>query len=103
MSRGSRPVAGESCALLNVRVVTRAARRALRLESDGTIKACLNAPPVGGEANRELIQLLAAVLRLPKSRIKLAQGSKSRNKVVRILGLGSKEVEVALHKRLRVA
>ncbi|MFZ2189313.1 MAG: DUF167 domain-containing protein [Candidatus Magasanikiibacteriota bacterium] len=52
--------------------------------SDGTIKIKLKAPPVDGEANKELIKFLSAEWKIPKSKIKIVKGQTSRNKIIEI-------------------
>ncbi len=47
----------------------------------------LAAVPVDGKANQELIKFLSKKLALPKSRLKLVAGEKSRLKTVQISGL----------------
>jgi uncharacterized protein (TIGR00251 family) len=48
------------------------------------LKIRLAAPPEKGAANRELIAFLARALDLPKTSLKLTQGSGSRSKVVAV-------------------
>lgn len=52
--------------------------------ADGTLKVKLTAPPVDGEANKKLIELLSKEWRIPKSNIKIIKGQTSRNKIVEI-------------------
>jgi uncharacterized protein len=58
-------------------------RRILRLEPRGLIIA-LNSPPEKGKANRELVDFLSRVLRVPRSTIAILRGTNSRTKTVRI-------------------
>ena len=44
----------------------------------------LNAPPVDGKANTELIRFLAEVLDCPKSQITLLRGTSSRQKTLEL-------------------
>ncbi len=46
--------------------------------------AFVKAPPVEGKANDELISLIADYFKVPKSRVKIASGFTSKNKVVEI-------------------
>ncbi len=48
------------------------------------LKIRLTAPPVEGEANQALIAYLAKALGIPKNEVILAQGGKSRKKVVAV-------------------
>ena len=51
---------------------------------DGIIKVKLTAPPVDGEANKKLIELLSKEWKTSKSNIKIIKGLKSKNKIVKI-------------------
>jgi hypothetical protein len=53
--------------------------------ADGTIKINLTAPPIDGRANKALIEYLAREYGVPKARITLKSGQKSRLKLVEIL------------------
>lgn len=46
------------------------------------LKVALQAPPVDGKANDELIRYLAEILDLPRARLELASGASSRDKRV---------------------
>lgn len=47
-------------------------------------KVKLRARPIQGEANRELIELLAGYFKVTKSSIRIIRGERSKNKVVQI-------------------
>ncbi|SHE29403.1 hypothetical protein SAMN02745206_00045 [Desulfacinum infernum DSM 9756] len=49
---------------------------------DASLRIRIAAPPVEGAANKECIRFLAKFFGLSKSRVKILQGEKSRNKVV---------------------
>jgi uncharacterized protein (TIGR00251 family) len=51
---------------------------------DNALKIKLTAPPVGGAANKQCIQILAKALALPKSAIAITGGQTSRVKVISI-------------------
>jgi uncharacterized protein (TIGR00251 family) len=50
------------------------------------LKARVRAPPSEGEANEALVRLLARWLEVPKSRVELAGGGKSRVKSLKVTG-----------------
>lgn len=52
--------------------------------SDGEYKVKLTAPPVDGEANKMLIEILAKHFRVPKSLIKIVGGKSAKIKIVDI-------------------
>ncbi len=56
----------------------------------------LNAPPVDGAANTELIEVLAGALGIPKRAVTIIAGGKSRAKKVRVDGLTADQVAVLL-------
>ncbi|MBI5902077.1 MAG: DUF167 domain-containing protein [Deltaproteobacteria bacterium] len=80
---------------LRVRLQPRASRNAIEGVMEGSLRIRLTAPPVGGEANRALIEFLSDILRVKKSSLKIASGLKSRDKRVSVDGLYVEEVERA--------
>mgnify|MGYP003578737341 CR=1 FL=1 len=56
----------------------------------------LNAAPVDGAANAELIEFIADALDVPKRSISITAGEKSRRKTVHVSGLSLDEVRVRL-------
>lgn len=44
----------------------------------------VNVPPVEGKANKRVIELLSDYFKVPKSRIELASGGKSKKKIFKI-------------------
>jgi len=88
-----------------VRISIRVKRRASRtrvLRADGlSIEASLAAPPVDGAANAELIALLASVLAVSKSSLRLVLGDTSKNKVVEVTNLSADEVTTRLIAAIR--
>lgn len=69
-------------AVLNLRVVPRAAKNAIQGEHGDALKVRLCAPPVDGAANAALIEFLAESFALPRARVQLLSGQTSRNKRV---------------------
>lgn len=61
-------------------------------EHDGRLKIKIKAPPVDGEANKELIRFLAKELSISKSKIYLIQGENSRKKNVVVVALSQDAV-----------
>lgn len=77
---------------VRVRVTPRSSQNRLEVASDDVLKARLQAPPVDGAANSALVELLAKSLRCPKSTISIVSGHSSRDKIVRISGMDSREL-----------
>jgi uncharacterized protein (TIGR00251 family) len=88
-------VTGET-AVLDIRVIPRAARTKVDGERAGAILIRLAAPPVDGAANDALVAFLAATLDLPRRRVVIVSGEKSRDKRVQITGFD----EAAVRERL---
>lgn len=83
-------------ARLFVRVQPRASRTELAGEVDGVLKVRIAAPPVEGEANRELIRHLAKLVGVAPSRVRVAAGERGRSKTVDIEGVTIAAVRAAL-------
>ena len=83
--------------LITIRVIPRAGRSEIAGTRGGAFLVRLNAPPVDGAANAELIRVLAAVLDVPKRAITIVTGERSRNKRVRVAGLDVETAEARLH------
>lgn len=64
------------------------------------LRVKLNAPPLDGKANRELLVFLAKVFGLSKSAVTIRSGEKSRLKLVQIDGLSSDEVAAEVERIL---
>jgi hypothetical protein len=81
--------------LLDVKVIPRSARSGLAGTRDGVVIVRLNAPPVEGAANAELVEVLSAALRVPKRDVSIVSGIRSRLKRVRIDGVTEEFVREA--------
>jgi uncharacterized protein (TIGR00251 family) len=73
--------------VLTVRVIPRAGRCGVAGIRDGALLVRLNAPPVDGAANAELIEVIAELLAVPKRAVTIASGDRSRTKRLRIDGI----------------
>jgi uncharacterized protein (TIGR00251 family) len=73
--------------ILDVRVVPRAGRSGIAGRRGDSLLVRLNAPPVDGAANAELIDVLADALDVPKRAISIVAGERARQKRVRIEGV----------------
>jgi len=74
---------------LKVKVEPRSSRKGISGLVGDAIKIKLNAPPVGGAANEELIEVLSEEFGIKKTSIRILRGMSSRNKVVEIEGVTS--------------
>lgn len=73
--------------IFNVRVAPNASRSEIVGELDGALKIKINATPVDGAANAELIKFLAKFFRVPKGAVEIIKGETSKNKQIKIFGL----------------
>ncbi|MGE5073095.1 MAG: DUF167 domain-containing protein [Anaerolineae bacterium] len=88
---------GKMGSAIAVRVTPRASRnKIVEVLEDGTIKIHIAAPPVDGEANEKLINFLAEVLNIPKSRLEIVAGQSGRDKLIAVLDMDAETV----HKRI---
>ena len=76
-----------------VRVQPRAKRSEIEGDWQGALRVRLAAPPVDGRANEELQRFLAAVLKVPRSAVKIASGQQSRTKRVEIQGATAAQIQ----------
>jgi uncharacterized protein len=83
-----------------VRVQPRATKSGVAGELDGVLKIRLAAPPIEGQANEELIRLLAELFDAPRRRIAILSGQTSKNKVVSVSGISVDEAERVLAEAL---
>jgi uncharacterized protein (TIGR00251 family) len=81
---------------VTIRVKVRASRTRVTAVRDGQIEIAIAAPPVDGAANAELIRFLVDTTAIPKSRITLIRGERSRTKVVRFQGVTASVIEQTL-------
>jgi uncharacterized protein len=86
---------GEST-LISVRVQPRAKRDEVVGERAGAIVIRLAAPPVDGKANAALIAFIAEAAGVPRSRVEIARGASSRDKLVRVSGVAEGDLRRAL-------
>ena len=76
-----------------VRVQPRSHENALVGWSGDIVKVRVTAPPVEGAANTACLSVLSKLLDVPLTHVSLVKGERSRNKVVRILGLTEDQVQ----------
>ena len=63
------------------------------------IKIRLNAPPVDGKANRELVRFLSETIGIPKSSIRIVCGQSGRRKLLEMTGVDNSEAIEAMGLR----
>jgi uncharacterized protein (TIGR00251 family) len=87
-------------ALLSIRVIPRAKRSEVAGKRGDAWLIRLQAPPVEGAANEELIAILAKVLDVPKRDLTILAGERSRQKRVRVANLDSSTVRERLSRTM---
>lgn len=85
--------------LIDVRVIPRAGRSGIAGARDGALLVRLNAPPVEGAANTELVALLAKVLGVPKRAVTIVSGERARRKRLRVAGISEGDARAKLSSR----
>jgi hypothetical protein len=85
--------------VINVRVIPRAGRSCLDGTRGDALLARLQAPPVDGKANEELIGLIAAALQVPAHAVSIVAGERSRQKRVRVSGIDARTAVSRLAER----
>jgi hypothetical protein len=100
-SRDYRLHNGQKGSALAIRVTPRASRNEIsEILSDGTVKIRLTAPPVEGKANQALIEFLADILEVPRTRIEIVAGTTGKDKLVTILDLDAETVHERILRKL---
>jgi uncharacterized protein (TIGR00251 family) len=77
----------------DVLVQPRASRAKIGPRHDGRIKIAVTAPPVDGEANAAVIELVAAALGVPRRAVEVVAGASSRRKTLRVTGVTADRIE----------
>jgi uncharacterized protein (TIGR00251 family) len=83
-----------------VKVHPRARKNSITGVVGDALKLAITAPPVDGKANQAVIEFFADLFAIPRSSVTIASGETSRNKIVRISGLGREAVEQRLSEAL---
>ncbi len=72
------------------------------LELGEMIRLRLKAPPVEGKANAHLVKLLAGWFHIPKNRVNLIRGEKSRDKSISVEGLSEEQAREILKEKVQI-
>ena len=81
-------------AIIDVRVIPRTGKSGIAGTRGDALLVRLNAPPVDGAANAELIEVLADAFGVPKRSVEIVSGERSRQKRVRITGATKQPFEL---------
>jgi uncharacterized protein (TIGR00251 family) len=77
---------------LDILVQPRASRAKIGPMHDGRLKIAVTAPPVDGEANAAVIDLVARRLGLARGDIEVVAGASSRRKTLRIANATAQQI-----------
>lgn len=70
--------------LLQIKIIPNSKINKIVEQKENFYKIKLMAPAVEGKANKSLLSFLSGLLKIPKSKIEIAKGEKSREKTIRI-------------------
>ena len=71
--------------LINVRVTANSQEASVSRTGETSFEVRVDERAIGGRANKRLLEILAEHFKVPKSRITIVKGTKSRDKVVEII------------------
>jgi len=77
----------------DVLVQPRASRAKLGPVHDGRLKVAVTSPPVDGEANAAVIELIAKTLGIAKGAVEVIAGASSRRKTLKVSGVARSAIE----------
>ncbi len=73
--------------LIEVKVDPRSSKKGVSGIMENVLKVKLTAPPVEGEANEQLIEIISELTGVRKSDIRIVRGLSSKRKIVEIRGV----------------
>ena len=82
-------------AILSLRAQPRSSKRGFAIDGE-TLKLRIRSAPVDGKANKELVEPLADIFGISKSRVKLVGGDTSKQKRFLLSGLDAAEAEAVI-------
>jgi len=77
---------------LDILVQPRASRAKIGPMHDGRLKIAVTAPPVDGEANAAVVELIAKRLGIARGAIEIVAGTGSRKKTLRIANVTAQQI-----------
>jgi uncharacterized protein len=98
LRRGADGDGAEAVVSLDVLVQPRASRAKVGPVHGDRLKLAVTAPPVDGEANAAVIELVAAALGVARSAVTVTAGASSRRKTIRVRGLSAEAVQARLSR-----
>jgi len=83
----------EGAVTFDVLVQPRASRAKVGPLHDGRLKVAVTSPPVDGEANAAVIELIAKTLGVARGAVEVIAGASSRRKTLRVHGVTRAAIE----------
>jgi uncharacterized protein (TIGR00251 family) len=87
--------------VLRLRVQPGAGRSSVTGRHGDALAVRVGAPPIGGRANVQCLELVADILDVRKSQVELVAGEKNRQKRIRVTGIDPARAREALARELR--
>ena len=69
----------------STKVITGSRKEEIVRDENGNLKVYLRKRPYGGEANEELIKVLAKYFKVSKSTVSIKTGYRNKNKIIEII------------------
>jgi len=82
----------------SIRVQPRSSKNEIIGVESGSLKIKLTSPPVENAANRQCIKVISKWLDVSRSRVQIISGLKSRNKKIKINGMGENDFNLFIKK-----
>jgi len=70
---------------IKIKVIPKSSVAHIEEDFEGNLRVKVKSAPIKGQANRELIELLAKYYKMPKNQINIISGQASKNKIVEII------------------
>ncbi len=83
---------------ITVQVQPRSSRDEIVGIHEGRLKIRISAPPVDGQSNERLTEVLAKAFGVSKSSVEIVKGRHSRVKTIRISGIGMEDYDTLVSK-----
>lgn len=87
MKKDDVPPQGEETISLTVRIQPNASKNEVLGMVNEMVKIKITAPPVDNKANKECLKFLSKILHIPKSKLLILKGQKTRSKIIQISGM----------------
>ena len=87
MKKDDLPPKGEGKISLTVHIQPNASKNEVLGMVNEMVKIKITAPPIDNKANKECLKFLSKILHIPKSKLHILKGQKTRSKIIQISGM----------------